>query len=187
MRPSPLPLSRRRERGHGNDAMHHAFMLDEAEHSVELSRSADGYRLHIGDSTVSANLKIGADSRALLTLGETHVEVVVATRGDSVFVHLDGETYQLDYQHPLDRLAAQSQGSTENSIRAPMPGAVINVQVKTGDAVSKGQILLVMESMKMETSIVAPRDGAVETVHVEKGQTFDRDALLLTLAAGGAP
>jgi biotin carboxyl carrier protein len=47
--------------------------------------------------------------------------------------------------------------------------------------VSKGQTLLVMESMKMETTLVAPRDGVVATVRFEKGQTFERDAVLLTL------
>jgi 3-methylcrotonyl-CoA carboxylase alpha subunit len=62
-----------------------------------------------------------------------------------------------------------------------MPGSLVAVQIKPGDTVSKGQTLLVMESMKMETTIAAPRDGVVQTVHFDKGQTFDRDALLITL------
>ena len=62
-----------------------------------------------------------------------------------------------------------------------MPGSLVSVTVKPGDAVSKGQTLLVMESMKMETTILSPRDGVVAAVHFDKGQTFDRDALLLTL------
>jgi biotin carboxyl carrier protein len=97
-------------------------------------------------------------------------------------VHYDGEAYQLKYRHPLDRLAAAAGGSADDSIRAPMPGSIVAVQVSAGDAVTKGQTLLVMESMKMETTIIAPRDGVIETVAFEKGQTFDRDALLVTLA-----
>jgi acetyl/propionyl-CoA carboxylase alpha subunit len=161
--------------------MHHAFKLGDVEHNVEISRSADAYRLHLGEQGVVIDLKTGADGRAWLTLGERHVEVVIATRGDDVFVHFEGEAYQLRYQHPLDRLAAQSGGSAEDSIRAPMPGNIIAVEVKPGDAVTKGQILLVMESMKMETTITAPRDGVIEAVTYEKGQTFDRDAVLLEL------
>jgi acetyl/propionyl-CoA carboxylase alpha subunit len=161
--------------------MHHAFKLGAAEHNVEISRSATAYRLHLGDQSVIIDLKTGADGRAWLTLGERHVEVVIATRGDDVFVHLDGEAYQLRYQHPLNRLAAQAGGSAADNIFAPMPGSIVAVQVKAGDAVTKGQTLLVMESMKMETIIAAPRDGVIESVTYDKGQTFDRDALLLTM------
>ncbi len=161
--------------------MHHAFKLGDNEHNLELSRSASAYRLHLGEQVVDVDLKTGADGRAWLTLGERHIEVVIATRGDDVFVHLDGEAYQLRYQHPLDRLAAQAGGSAEDNIRAPMPGSIVAVQVKAGDTVTKGQTLLVMESMKMETTIAAPRDGTVAAVTYEKGQTFDRDALLLSL------
>jgi biotin carboxyl carrier protein len=161
--------------------MHHAFKLGEIEYNLELSRSADAYRLHVGDQVLPIDLRAGADGRTWLTIGERHVEVVIATRGDDVFVHIEGESYQLRYQHPLDRLAAQAGGSADDGIRAPMPGSLVTIQVKAGDAVTKGQTLLVMESMKMETTIASPRDGVVQAVHFEKAQTFDRDALLLSL------
>jgi len=163
--------------------MHHAFKLGDTEHNVELSRGAGSYRLHLGDATLAVNLADTADGRSWLSIGERHVEVVVATRGDDVFVHYDGEAYQLRYRHPLDRLAASAGGSADDGIRAPMPGSIVAVQVAAGDAVTKGQTLLVMESMKMETTILAPRDGVIELLAFEKGQTFDRDALLVTLLA----
>lgn len=161
--------------------MHHAFKLGDAEHNLELSRSATGYRLHLADQVIDIDLKTAADGRAWLTLGDQHIEVVIATRGDDVFIHLDGEAYQLRYEHPLKRLAEAGQGSAEDSVRAPMPGSIVLVQVKAGDAVTKGQTLLVMESMKMETTITAPRDGVIAAVTYDKGQTFDRDAILLEL------
>ncbi len=163
--------------------MHHAFKLGDTEHNLELSRSADGYRLHLADRMIPINLKTGADGRAWLTLDGVHHEVVIATRGDDVFVHFDGEAYQLRYEHPLKRLAEAGQGSAEDKVLAPMPGSIVSVQIKAGDTVSKGQTLLVMESMKMETTITAPRDGVIEAVSYDKGQTFDRDALLLSLVA----
>lgn len=165
--------------------MHHAFKLGSAEHNIELSRSRESYRLHFGDLEIPVDLKTAADGRAWLTVGERHVEVVIATRGDEVFVHLDGEAYALRYEHPLDRLAAKAGGGANDVIRAPMPGSVVSVNVKAGDAVSKGQTLLVMESMKMETTLVAPRDGTVATVRFDKAQTFERDAVLLTLEPVG--
>lgn len=161
--------------------MHHAFKLLDAEHNLELSRGRAGYRLHVGGQTIVADLRTAPDGRTWLTTGGRHFEVVIATRGDDVFVHLDGEAYQLRYEHPLDRLAAQAGGGAADSIRAPMPGSIVSVLVRPGDAVTRGQTLLLMESMKMETTITAPRDGRVQAVQFEQGQSFDRDALLLNL------
>lgn len=163
--------------------MHHAFKLGEAEHNLELSRSREAYRLHLGDAVIDVDLRMAADGKSWLTIGERHVEVVVATRGDEVFVHLDGEAHALRYRHPLDRLAAQAGGGAEDGIFAPMPGSIVNIPVKVGDAVAKGQTLLVMESMKMETTLIAPRDGVVAEIRYLKAQTFERDALLLSLEA----
>ncbi|WP_293372400.1 biotin/lipoyl-containing protein [Nevskia sp.] len=161
--------------------MHHAFTLADAEHNLALSRSHEAYRLHVGDAVLDVDLRTAADGKCWLTVGNRHVEIVIATRGDEVFVHLDGETHSLRYRHPLDRLAAQVGGGADDGIFAPMPGSIVAVQVAAGDAVTKGQTLLVMESMKMETSLVASRDGVVATVRFETGQTFERDALLLSL------
>jgi acetyl/propionyl-CoA carboxylase alpha subunit len=162
-------------------AMHHAFKIGDTEINVELSRAREGYRLHIGDQVVPVDLKTGADGHCWLTVdGELH-EVVIATRGDDIFIHVDGETHQLTYEHPLERLAHQAGGGAADSVRAPMPGSLVSIAVKAGDTVTKGQTLLVMESMKMETTIMSPRDGVVAVVNFEKGQQFERDAVLLTL------
>jgi acetyl/propionyl-CoA carboxylase alpha subunit len=165
--------------------MHHAFKLGETEHNLELSRSGDAYRLHLADRVVPVNLHLEDDGSAVLTVAGHSERVVLAVRGDDVFIHLDGAAYRLRYEHPLQRLAAQGQGSAEDNIRAPMPGSLVAVNVKAGQVVKRGDTLLVMESMKMETTITAPRDGVIEAVHFAEKQTFDRDALLLSLVAEG--
>lgn len=148
--------------------MHHAFKLNGQEYNVELSRGRDGYRLHF-------------DGREI-ELGFAALDpACIAARGDDVYIHLDGETYQLTYEHPLERLAHQGHGAAEDSLRAPMPGSLVVVHAKAGQKVAKGEALLVMESMKMETTLAAARDGVVAAVHYAPGQTFDRDALLLSL------
>ena len=147
--------------------MHHAFKLNGKEFNVELSRAGAGYRLHVDGKVVP--------------VWPTELPALIATRGDDVFVHLEGETYQLSYEHPLERLAHTAHGAAEDTISAPMPGSLVVAHVKPGDVVTKGHALLVMESMKMETTLAAARDGVVAQVHFAPGQTFDRDALLLTL------
>lgn len=161
--------------------MHHAFRIGDDEHNVELSRSRSAYRLHWGEEVIEVKLAQAADGRCWLTVGDRRFEVVVATHGDDVFVHVDGEAHHLRHRHPLDRLAAQHQDSTQDNIRAAMPGTLVAAHVAPGDAVTQGQVLLVMESMKMETTIDASRDGVIAAVYVDKGQTFARDALLVSL------
>lgn len=165
--------------------MHHAFKIDNTEYELGLSRSADGYRLHLGDDAIPVNLHVEDDGTAVLTVAGRSERVVVATRGDDVFIHLDGTAYQLRYEHPLDRLAQQAGGGADDSVRAPMPGSVVAVHVEAGATVTRGQSLLVIESMKMETTIVAPRDGVIAAVQFGVGQTFDRDALLISLQSAG--
>lgn len=67
-------------------------------------------------------------------------------------------------------------------VKAPMPGAILSVKVRQGDAVIKGQVLVILEAMKMENEILAPRDGVVAALAVQAGQTVETGALLCTLA-----
>jgi len=73
----------------------------------------------------------------------------------------------------------------EEAVRALMPGRVVEVAVKVGDAVPPGGLLLVLEAMKMQNEIRSVRGGAVVQLAVEKGRTVEGGALLLTLKPGG--
>ncbi|MEG1547776.1 MAG: biotin/lipoyl-containing protein [Clostridia bacterium] len=67
--------------------------------------------------------------------------------------------------------AAANVGQT--AIKAPMPGNILDVRVKAGDNVKAGQILLILEAMKMENEIMAPKDGKVVAVNATKGATVN--------------
>ena len=67
-------------------------------------------------------------------------------------------------------------------VTAPMPGTILKVNVTQGAAVKKGDILVVLEAMKMENEILAPKDGTVAQIAVSKGATVDTGALLAVIA-----
>ena len=67
-------------------------------------------------------------------------------------------------------------------INSPMPGTIVNVKVKAGQDVKKGDVLVILEAMKMENEIKAPKDGKVTSVNVNKGESVDTGTLLVTLA-----
>ncbi len=68
-----------------------------------------------------------------------------------------------------------------NAVTAPLPGSVIDIKVNVGDSVKKGQLLLLIEAMKMENEIVAPSDGTVKAIHTSKGSTVETGAPLVTI------
>ena len=72
---------------------------------------------------------------------------------------------------------AQATASGEKVV-SPMPGTILKVNISQGQAVKAGDVLLVLEAMKMENDIVAPADGVVKQLLVSKGSTVDTDQIL---------
>lgn len=79
---------------------------------------------------------------------------------------------------PQQQSAAPAPAGSGEQITSPMPGTILDVRVKPGDAVKTGQVLMILEAMKMENEIMAPKDGTVASVHVEKGVQVENGALL---------
>ena len=101
-------------------------------------------------------------------------------------IKVNGNYYQLKVKDRLDILVDKMgmSGTEEianDTIKAPMPGMIISVNVKVGDTVEKGQKLCVLEAMKMENSIKADHEGDVKEVLIEKGQTVEKNQLLVRL------
>jgi biotin carboxyl carrier protein len=77
--------------------------------------------------------------------------------------------------------SAAPSSSNVASIKAPLPGTIIAINVKVGDTVKRGDTVLVMEAMKMENNIMANKDGVVKAIHVTTGQTVVQDEKLIDL------
>lgn len=68
-----------------------------------------------------------------------------------------------------------------SQVKAPMAGTIFKVLVSPGQAVIKGDVLIILEAMKMENEIVAPQDGVVGDIHISVNDSVQSDQLLLTL------
>ena len=113
-------------------------------------------------------------------------------------VTLNGRTYEVEvvadkamcvdeYEAiaPAAPAAAPAGGVTVTggeSVKAPMPGNILKVAVAVGDTVKEGQLLCVLEAMKMENEIFAPRAGTVAQVLIAKGSTVDTGATMVVLS-----
>ena len=104
-------------------------------------------------------------------------------------VNVNGTVYEVELEEitgaaPAAAPAAPAPAAAPaggEKIAAPMPGTILSVNVAAGDAVKKGQVLMILEAMKMENEIMAPCDGTVTSVSVTKGAAVESGALLCTI------
>jgi len=140
------------------------FLIDGVAHAVALVRTVDGFAL-------SGGRKAGAVDG-----------MTIAHSGDSVWIHVAGRTHELIWQDVVTHYAEEAgAAAAADVVRAPMPGAVVTVNVVPGDAVAANDTVMVITSMKMEIGLRAPRAGRVQAIHAEVGGSFERDAVLVTL------
>ncbi|WP_407382978.1 biotin/lipoyl-containing protein [Ruminococcus sp.] len=77
--------------------------------------------------------------------------------------------------------AKKAAAGAGEKVAAPMPGTIVSVNVSDGQSVKKGDVLVVLEAMKMENEIKAPNDGTITSVAVSKGESVDTGATLVTI------
>jgi 3-methylcrotonyl-CoA carboxylase alpha subunit len=153
-------------------------------HEIEIVRrrphlvvKVDG-RLH----EIASMGEPGTGARRFVVDGET-IDVVRAASGDTGFVRLAGRTFEVGYIDPRD--AADAGDSSRDEIHAPMPGAVVSVHKAAGDTVVRGEVIITIESMKLQTALPAPRDGVIGAVLKREGETFEKDEVVVRLEAIG--
>ena len=109
--------------------------------------------------------------------GDRIEQMFAVVDGDITWVFHDGVAYEVAEQTAGRRRTAHAHGS----LTAPMPATVIEIKVAPGDAVSRGDILIVLEAMKMELPIRAPGEGRVAAIHCRPGQLVQPDTSLIEL------
>ncbi len=100
-------------------------------------------------------------------------------------VNVNGTLYEVEIEEmtgaPAAAPVAAAPAGAGERVAAPMPGNILSVNVAAGDTVKKGQVLMILEAMKMENEIMAPCDGKVTAVAVTKGAAVESGALLCTI------
>lgn len=113
----------------------------------------------------------------VITVNGTSYEVSVEEVGGSTAAQTPAAAPAAPKAAP--KKTAGAQGSVK--VNAPMPGKILNVKAAAGQAVKKGEVLLILEAMKMENEIVAPEDGTVASINVAVGDSVEAGAVLATL------
>ena len=147
---------------------------------------------HDGEITVDGEI-IDADIQqmtdttmySIIIDGQSHD--IRMNEGEGVYLaQLSGELYEVVVKDEhTRRLAGIKDGpavtSGEAVIKSPMPGVIVDVPVSQGQEVEKGEIVLILESMKMQNEFKAPRAGVIHTIRVAPGDKVEQNAVLLSI------
>ena len=152
-------------------------------HALDVRRQGDQWRVAVDGREVAASVSQVGDRWSLL-VGHRSYEVSIEPRGNGEHVvHVNGHavpvTFLDAFPRRLDPAAAAASGP--RPVVAPMPGRVVRVLVKPGDAVTARQGVVVVEAMKMENELRAPRDGIVTAVRVSEGASVEANAVLVVI------
>jgi 3-methylcrotonyl-CoA carboxylase alpha subunit len=143
-------------------------------------RDLAGFRLN-APTRLEAELQSG-EARHVVALDGVAGAASTLRDGETVVVFQEGEAYAFS----TPRSAGLTAGAGGGAIIAPMPGRIVAAPVKTGQAVTKGQALVVLEAMKMEHTLTAPFDGVVAELTVIEGEQVAEGVLLVRLEATAA-
>lgn len=152
-----------------------------------ISIGENEYRIEITEKGITINgepieadlVQLNETGLYLMNHEEDKVELHLRFEGDnSYLVMADGQQIKAQIEPDLDQVRAAKSQYAENELRAPMPGLVISVNVAEGDEVEEGQVVCVLESMKMQMAIHAPKAGKVEKVSVQPDDRVEKDAIL---------
>jgi acetyl/propionyl-CoA carboxylase alpha subunit len=147
--------------------------------SIDLMPSGKSYRATIEEKTFEVEILHAKDGRLDLLIDGKRATAYVSSDNTKRWVTVNGQTFVLTKSSGSRKGGLSHHAAGE--LTAPMPGQVRAVNVSEGEAVTKGQTLLVLEAMKMEIRVQAPRNGTVKRLLVRQGETVEREQSLVEI------
>ena len=148
--------------------------LQETDGTVSVaSMTRDGDEVQPPEVSIESEGKPG---RAIVTIDGSRRVAHVARSGDTWWVQIDGRAHEVTLHEQ-----GTSSSADEGSLKAPMPGTVLQVLAKVGQRVREGQHLMTLEAMKMEHKVVAPKAGEITKVNYSKGERVDMGSALVEI------
>jgi biotin carboxyl carrier protein len=162
--------------------------VDGLDFSLEV---IDDHHVRFGDEILEVDLAaVSGQPLYSLVVNHESYEGYVYPDEDTWQVHLLGQLFEVRVEDEREahlRLSSQSISSKdiEFILKAPMPGLVIDVQVKENQPVERGQSLIILESMKMQNELRAPFSGKVTGLKIKTGETVQQKQTLLVVTSIG--
>ncbi len=160
--------------------MRYRYQSSGSIYDISIERRGDVYQASLDGQVYELELLDSQPGQLDLLFAGRPLTIYWANDGDRKWVSLDGCTHLLEKPSPK-RSLKPGELPASRQIRSPMPAQVLEVRAFDDESVQKGQVLLMLEAMKMEIRIQAPYTGRIKKILVEKGQTVQRDQPLIEM------
>ncbi len=156
------------------------------EHRLDVRQAGEGIHVRLDDREFLVDLlRVNSALYSLLIDGRSY-EIEVPDGGEAFVVLVNGQPFQVEIQDEQERRLRAAVGKGEaraakRVVTAPMPGKVVRLLVKPGDAVSPGDGVIVVEAMKMENELKAPTAGTIKEIRVEEGKPVSGGDVLVVI------
>ena len=154
-------------------------------HEVEVSGADGRYRVTVGETEWDVDARSTMPGIYSILIGGVSYVADVVDRDGACVVEVGGEQYEITVEeqtrHIIRTRGGAGAGAGSRTLTAPLPGKISRVAVQPGDAVSAGDILLVIEAMKMENEFRAAAAGTVADVRVAAGQAVNAGDVLIVM------
>ncbi len=154
---------------------------------LDVRRDAEGLQVRLDENREFRVdcLQVDAGLYSLLIQGRSH-EIDILEMEDALVVLVDGQPFRVQIQDERERRLRAGVGRGEAKVgkrvvTAPMPGKVVKLLVRPGDAVRAGDGVIVVEAMKMENELKAPAAGTVKEIRVEEGKAVGGGDILVVI------
>lgn len=161
--------------------MAYIVKIDDKEFKCDIEKSGNSYVVSLNGKNIQVEV-VDIDKETLTLIINNRPYQIHIGKDNKIAVDRDEYTFEVVDEKIARVLKAGADAvhKKETIITAPMPGLVIEVEVSEGDAVKKGQGLVIIEAMKMQNEFKAPRDGVIKKIFVQKGQTVNsKDKLII--------
>jgi biotin carboxyl carrier protein len=160
--------------------------LDGGEHEIELEELGNSsYRLKFGDGEHQVDVRRVGEASFSILVADRSFDLDVVREGDELIVSSRRGATRVTLidaaRKSRQRAGGPAAVTGRAELKAMMPGRIVNVLVKVGDVVGRGQGVVVVEAMKMENELKSPKDGKVTEIKVEPGQTVEKGELLIII------
>lgn len=152
------------------------ILAQDADHEVEATVSHEGTTMivRIGDDEHRFEMESNDNGRMELRYADGKVHVVEL---DGTDLRVDGRAYPISVRKAPPKVEGAMRGAGgaggQTKVKPPMPGKIVKIAVAVGDHVQPGDVLVILEAMKMQNEIVSPMEGTVKSLDVAEGESID--------------